>query len=65
MITQNSSSQYESISLFSLTAQDCSELFFSEYVEGSSNCVVEIYNPTDAPIDLVAIVLSVILTVTV
>jgi len=38
---------------FSLVAQDCSELFFSEYVEGSSNNkAVEIYNPTDAPIDL-------------
>ena len=38
---------------FSLIAQDCSELFFSEYVEGSSNNkAVEIYNPTDAPIDL-------------
>ena len=41
------------LSTFSLTAQDCSELFFSEYVEGSSNNkAVEIYNPTDAPIDL-------------
>ena len=41
------------LSSFSLTAQDCSELFFSEYVEGSSNNkAVEIYNPTDAPIDL-------------
>ena len=38
---------------FTLVAQDCSELFFSEYVEGSSNNkAVEIYNPTDAPIDL-------------
>ena len=41
------------LSSLSLTAQDCSELFFSEYVEGSSNNkAVEIYNPTDAPIDL-------------
>ena len=41
------------LSSFSLTAQDCSELFFSEYVEGNSNNkAVEIYNPTDAPIDL-------------
>jgi len=41
------------LSSFSLIAQDCSELFFSEYVEGSSNNkAVEIYNPTDAPIDL-------------
>ena len=41
------------LSSFSLVAQDCSELFFSEYVEGSSNNkAVEIYNPTNAPIDL-------------
>ena len=41
------------LSSLSLIAQDCSELFFSEYVEGSSNNkAVEIYNPTDAPIDL-------------
>lgn len=41
------------LSSFSLIAQDCSELFFSEYVEGSSNNkAVEIYNPTNAPIDL-------------
>ena len=41
------------LSSISLSAQDCSELFFSEYVEGSSNNkAVEIYNPTDAPIDL-------------
>ena len=32
---------------------DCSDLFFSEYVEGSSqNKAIEVYNPTDAPIDL-------------
>ena len=38
---------------FPEVAQDCSELFFSEYVEGSSNNkAVEIYNPTDTPIDL-------------
>lgn len=37
----------------SIFAQDCSELFFSEYVEGSSNNkAVEIYNPTDAAINL-------------
>jgi len=41
------------LSSSSLIAQDCPELFFSEYVEGSSNNkAVEIYNPTDAPIDL-------------
>lgn len=34
-------------------AQDCSELFFSEYVEGShNNKALEIYNPTQAAIDL-------------
>ena len=34
-------------------AQDCSDLFISEYVEGSgNNKAIEIYNPTDAPIDL-------------
>ena len=39
----------------SINAQitDCSDLFFSEYVEGSSqNKAIEVYNPTDAPIDL-------------
>lgn len=34
---------------------DCSELFISEYVEGwSNNKALEIYNPTNAPIDLSA-----------
>ncbi|MCH2231056.1 MAG: T9SS type A sorting domain-containing protein [Crocinitomicaceae bacterium] len=34
-------------------AQDCSELFISEYVEGwSNNKALEIYNPTNAAIDL-------------
>ncbi|MBX7051754.1 MAG: T9SS type A sorting domain-containing protein [Flavobacteriales bacterium] len=34
-------------------AQDCSDLFFSEYVEGSgSNKAIEIYNPTPANIQL-------------
>lgn len=33
--------------------QDCSDLFISEYVEGSSqNKGIEIYNPTSAPISL-------------
>ena len=39
----------------SLNAQvvDCSELFFSEYVEGwSQNKAIEVYNPTNATIDL-------------
>ena len=36
-------------------AQNCSELFISEYVEGwSNNKALEIYNPTSAPIDLSA-----------
>ena len=34
-------------------AQDCSELFISEYVEGwSNNKAIEIYNPTGTDIDL-------------
>ncbi|MDY0281254.1 MAG: lamin tail domain-containing protein, partial [Salinivirgaceae bacterium] len=34
-------------------AQDCSDLFFSEYVEGSgNNKALEIYNPTNAAISL-------------
>lgn len=34
-------------------AQDCSDLFISEYVEGwSNNKALEIYNPTDHAIDL-------------
>ena len=33
--------------------QDCSQLFFSEYVEGwSNNKALEIYNPTGEEIDL-------------
>jgi len=44
------------ISLFSisfLSAQNCSDLFFSEYVEGyGQNKAIEIYNPTSATIDL-------------
>lgn len=42
-------------SVFSLNAQDCSDIFFSEYVEGSGNSKgIEIYNPTDEIIDLSA-----------
>lgn len=34
-------------------AQDCSDLFISEYVEGwSNNKALEIYNPTSSTIDL-------------
>ena len=37
----------------SLNAQDCAELFISEYVEGpGNNNAIEIYNPTNATIDL-------------
>jgi hypothetical protein len=37
----------------SINAQDCSELFISEYVEGSgNNKALEIYNPTSSSIDL-------------
>lgn len=38
--------------LFSM-AQTCPEPFFSEYIEGSSNNkAIEIYNPSNAPLDL-------------
>lgn len=39
---------------FSLFAQaQCNDLFFSEYIEGSGNDkVLELYNPTNAPINL-------------
>ncbi|PKR80362.1 hypothetical protein CW751_09820 [Brumimicrobium salinarum] len=37
----------------SVSAQDCSDLFISEYVEGwSNNKALEIYNPTQSTIDL-------------
>ena len=37
----------------SASAQDCSELFISEYVEGpGNNNAIEIYNPTGSTIDL-------------
>jgi hypothetical protein len=40
---------------FDLPAAPCEELFISEYVEGSSlNKCIEIYNPTDATVDLAA-----------
>lgn len=45
-----------SISVFTsavLSAQDCSNLFISEYVEGTgNNKAIEIYNPTGNPINL-------------
>ncbi|MCD4774277.1 MAG: lamin tail domain-containing protein [Bacteroidales bacterium] len=38
---------------FSMTAQNCTELFISEYVEGSgNNKAIELYNPTNAVVDL-------------
>lgn len=40
---------------FNLNAQDCSDLFISEYVVGSNNNrALELYNPTNQPIDLAA-----------
>lgn len=41
------------ITSYNIQAQDCADLFISEYVEGSgNNKAIELYNPTDAPIDL-------------
>lgn len=41
-----------------VNAQDCSELFISEYVEGwSNNKALEIYNPTNQSIDLSAYII--------
>lgn len=43
------------LAVTALQAQDCTDLFFSEYVEGSSkNKALEIYNPTENSIDLSA-----------
>jgi predicted extracellular nuclease len=49
-------SLFFTILLFSsLSAQDCSDLFFSEYVEGpANNNGLEIYNPTSNTFDLSA-----------
>ena len=42
-----------SLFTFNLVAQDCSDLFISEYAEGNSqNKAIEIYNPTSQAIDL-------------
>jgi len=42
-----------SVLTLNATAQNCSELFISEYVEGwSNNKALEIYNPTSNPINL-------------
>lgn len=50
------------VSLFTIGstfAQDCSKIFISEYVEGlGNNKALEIYNPTNAPIDLSAYFLA-------
>lgn len=41
------------VASFYANAQDCSELFISEYLEGSSNNkALEIYNPTNQAVDL-------------
>jgi hypothetical protein len=41
------------LSAFTMNAQNCSELFISEYVEGwSNNKAIELYNPTSETIDL-------------
>lgn len=40
-------------SVFTLQAQNCSDLFISKYAEGySNNRAIEIYNPTNQPVDL-------------
>jgi len=42
-----------------VTAQDCSEVFFSEYGEGSgNNKFFELYNPTDQTVDLSSYVIK-------
>ena len=44
---------YTIIALFSISFLTAQTLFFSEYAEGSSNNkYLEIYNPTNADIDL-------------
>jgi predicted extracellular nuclease len=41
------------IASFNIQAQDCSDLFISEYVVGSgNNRALELYNPTNAAVDL-------------
>lgn len=46
------------IFIFNAGAQNCEELFISEYVEGSgNNKALEIYNPTSMPIDLSAYII--------
>ncbi|MGB0916599.1 MAG: lamin tail domain-containing protein [Flavobacteriales bacterium] len=44
---------FTAITSFGAIAQDCSEIFISEYVEGSgNNKAIELYNPTDAVVSL-------------
>ena len=41
------------LSVFAANSQSCSDLFFSEYIEGSSNNkALELYNPTSSAINL-------------
>lgn len=47
------------LSAFTMNAQNCSELFISEYVEGwSNNKAIELFNPTSETIDLSQYALS-------
>ncbi len=49
---------FASFSTFAQSSNDCKELFISEYVEGiGNNKAIEIYNPTDGPINLQGYVL--------
>jgi len=42
-----------------INAQDCSELFISEYIEGpGNNNAIEIYNPTNSSIDLAGYIIN-------
>ncbi|MGB1316747.1 MAG: lamin tail domain-containing protein, partial [Flavobacteriales bacterium] len=44
---------FTAITSFGAIAQDCSEIFISEYVEGAgNNKAIELYNPTDAVVSL-------------
>jgi predicted extracellular nuclease len=41
------------LSAFTMNAQNCSELFISEYVEGwSNNKAIELFNPTNETIEV-------------
>jgi len=51
-----------SLTFSSVFGQNCSELFFSEYIEGgSNNKAVEVYNPTNASVDLSNYTLKVVI----